>query len=135
MIARDKFIDVVRRCVGTPVVHMGRKPGRALDCVGLPWAACNALGMGLPETRTYDSMPSAADLADGLARYCDMVPQDGHLWQVYVGREARHIVVPVGVNGCGQTLVVHAWGVGKRVCETVHTKRKIAAQWRIRGVC
>ena len=135
MISRDDFKAEVLRAVGTPVVHMGRIPGMALDCVGLPWAACNALGLALPATNTYDGFPSEDALTDGLRSYCDEVsdPEDAHLWQVYVGRHARHIVVPISDNQCGQPLVVHAWGHGKKVCRTIYD-RVVAKRWRIRGV-
>ena len=134
MIARDDFLAAVRKCIGTPVVHMGRLPGMAIDCVGLPWAACNSLGMRLEPTADYNSNPSADDLSDGLRSYCDEVDDGEHLWQVYVGRQARHIVVPSRLNECGQQLVIHAWGHGRRcVCETVWEKA-IAKRWRIRGI-
>jgi hypothetical protein len=134
MIAREVFVDAVRRCIGTPVVHLGRKIGKALDCVGLPWAACNALGMGLPATATYDALPSEGELADGLASYCDEVPEGGHLWQVFAGSQARHIVIPSGVNDCGQQLVIHAWGNGRRVVVETVFARVVAKRWNIRGV-
>jgi len=134
MINRDEFIVAVRSCIGTPVVHMGRTPGKAIDCVGLPWAACNNLGMGLDPTPTYNALPSADDMAKGLAAYCDEVADGGHLWQVFVGSQARHIVIPSGFNECGQQLVIHAWGHGRRqVCQTVFDRR-IDRRWNIRGV-
>ena len=133
MIARAEFIRAVRSCIGTEVIHMGRKPGKALDCVGLPWAACNSLGMGLPATMVNNAMPSEADLTAGMSKYCAQVDDGGHLLQVYIGREARHIVVPVGFNECGQVLVVHAWGYGRKVCEAVFDK-PVLHRWNIRGI-
>lgn len=134
MIDRADFLAAVRNCLGTPVVHLGRTPGKALDCVGLPWAACNALGMALPMTQDYGGVPSADDLAEGIASYCDEVENGGHLWQVFVGQQARHIVIPSRLNECGQQLVIHAWGAGRRrVCETVYNRR-VARRWHIRGV-
>jgi hypothetical protein len=130
----ESFIESVKDCIGTPVVHMGRLSHKALDCVGLPWAACNALGMELPATGAYNAMPSGNDLSRGLMSYCDPVDVGGHIWQVYVGQKPRHCVVPVGLNGCGEPVVVHAWGMGRRVCETIYSRRRIFARWRIRGV-
>lgn len=91
------------------------------------------LGMTLPPTEPNNAVPSEDDLTRGMAQYCDEVTAGGHLWQVYVGREARHIVVPVGLNECGQMRIVHAWGYGKKVLETVFEKA-IARRWNIRGV-
>ena len=134
MIDRAAFVDAVRQCLGTPVVHLGRTPGKALDCVGLPWAACNMIGLNLPPTPIYDALPSADDMASGLSIYCDEVQDGGHLWQVFVGSQARHIVIPSGFNECGQSLVIHAWGDGRRkVCQTVYG-RPVARRWSIRGV-
>lgn len=135
MIARQDFIDAVRSCVGTPAVHMGRHPGKALDCVGLPWAACWMCGLELSNTRTYDSTPSEADLTAGLSQFCDreMDPARAHIWQVLYGRQARHVVVPVGVNECGQPLVVHVLPKMREVRETVW-QGIIYCGWRIRGV-
>jgi hypothetical protein len=134
MIARADFMASVRQCIGTPVVHMGRTIGKAIDCVGLPWAACNALGMCLPATANYDALPSEHDLSDGLAAYCDEVADGGHLWQVFVGSQARHIVIPSGVNQCGQQLVIHAWGNGRRVVVETVFSRTVAKRWNIRGI-
>lgn len=135
MIERQDFIDAVRSFVGTPAVHLGRNPGSALDCVGVPWAACWKCGLELDRTPTYDSTPSETDLRMGLSQFCDVVewPGEAHIWQVYYGRQARHVVVPVGVNECGQTLVVHVMPKMRQVRETVFDGI-IAAMWRIRGV-
>lgn len=133
MIRREDFIAAVKECIGTPVVHMGRVPGKALDCVGLPLVACQSLGLELPPTDAYNATPSGDDLTRGLSGYCDPVDDGGHLWQVFVGSQARHVVVPVGVNECGQPIIVHAWGYGRRVRQTIHT-RAIVARWQIRGV-
>lgn len=135
MIARTQFLAAVRSCIGTPVCHQGRAIGKGLDCVGVPWAAATACGLELPATRGYGVLPGESELADGLAAYCDRVVDlaDAHVWQVRVGRQARHVVVPVGVNGCGQPLVVHAWGRNRRVIECVQVE-PIVTCWRIRGI-
>lgn len=126
-------MEAVEACIGTPVVHYGRKPGAALDCVGLPWAACVACGMDMPATASYGARPSEDELTAGLSQFCDEVDGDGHLWQVMHGRQARHVVVPVGVNDCGQPLVIHAWAKG-RVVRRVVWESGAVRHWRIRGV-
>lgn len=135
MIERERFVAAVRSCIFTPVAHMGRTIGRGLDCVGVPYAAAREVGVDLQPTRSYGLLPSESDLADGLAAYCDRVadPADAHIWQVRSGRQARHVVVPVGLNGCGQPLVVHAWGRNRKVVEAVWVE-PVAAYWRIRGI-
>ena len=135
MIQRAEFVSAVRRCIFTPVCHMGRTIGRGLDCVGVPYAAAVACGLDLTPTRAYGVLPSESDLVDGLSSYCDKVTDiaDAHIWQVRVGRQARHVVVPVGLNGCGQPLIVHAWGRNRMVVETVQVE-PIVHLWRIRGI-
>lgn len=124
--------------VGTPVIHGGRVPGKALDCVGVPWSACVQAGLVLADTPVYRALPTEEELAEGLRLFCDEVEPTrsddrGHIWQVMLGREARHVVVPVGVHADGQPLIVHARGQGKRVCKMVLDKGVVRA-WNIRGV-
>jgi cell wall-associated NlpC family hydrolase len=135
VIPRAQFLDAVLACIGTPVAHMGRVPGGGLDCVGLLWAACRACGLDLPPTQSYGVLPSESQLTAGLLAYCDRCDDlaAAHAWQVMAGRQARHIVVPVGVNGYGQAEVVHAWGKHSKVRRAVLTDH-VAAGWRIRGV-
>jgi hypothetical protein len=125
LIAREQFLAAVRSCIGTPVGHRGRTIGKALDCVGVPWAACVACGMEMVETPAYRR----------LAIFCDEVadPAAAHLLQVYVREVPRHVVVPVGVSECGQMIVVHAWHKNRIVQDAILADR-VAAHWRIRGV-
>jgi hypothetical protein len=114
---------------------MGRTPGKALDCGGLPWAAANLCGLGLTPTPSYCKLPSGEALTMILGLFC--VPcadlTDAHLLQVYFGKEPRHVVVPVGFNECGQQLVIHAFGKAAKVRQTILTDR-VHAGWRVRGV-
>lgn len=135
MIAREQFLAAVRSCIGTPVGHNGRTIGGALDCVGVPWAACVACGMAMEPTPQYRRrLPSADELAAGLSVYCDRVGDlaRAHLLQVFAGREARHVVVPVRTEG-DRLYVVHAWGKGGVVQETA-LRDRVAQGWRVRGV-
>jgi len=127
------FIAAVLSCVGTPIAHLGRQPGRALDCVGLPWAACVLCGMEMAPTISYGYTPSADDLERGLSQFCDPVEAGGHIWQVPFGRQMRHVVVPVGANSCGQPIVVHAWAKGRCVRRVVWPDSTFR-RWAIRGV-
>lgn len=135
MVPRSQFVAAVRSCIFTRVVHQGRTIGRGLDCVGVLYAAAVACGVEMPKPRDYGRLPSESDLVDGLSSCCDRVsdPDDANVWQVRSGRQARHVVLPVGVNGCGQPLVVHAWGRNRTVVETVWVE-PVVAYWRLRGV-
>lgn len=135
MIPRADFIAAVRSCIGTRVGHHGRAIGKALDCGGVPWAAAKACGLDLAETPRYARRPSGADLTNVLAKFCDRVEDEeaAHVFQVMFEGEPRHVAVPVGVNGAGQTIVVVALVRNRRVVETV-LAAPVAARWRIRGI-
>jgi hypothetical protein len=140
MIPRDQFVAAVRSCIGTPFVHQGRAIGTGLDWVGVPWAAAVACGLELAPTRTYGLPMLESDLAAALQGFADRVDEAAaaHVWQVRIGGVARHLAVPVGVNGCGQSVVVAAGPYAKHkrpghVVESVLVD-PIAACWRIRGI-
>lgn len=135
MIPHAKFLAAVESCIGTPVKHMGRIPGKALDCVGLVWAAVRLCGVSLPPTRSYRRLPSAGELYAGLSEHCDVVsdPSKAHLLQVMAGGEARHVVVPVGFNETGHRVVVHAYGK-HAVVQKAMLVEPVIWSWRIRGV-
>lgn len=135
MIPRAQFLEAVRSCIGTQVGHRGRTIGGALDCVGVPWAACKACGLELPESGAYGILPTGDQLTSGLLAYCERVwsPDRAHIYQVYAGRQARHVVIPVGYDETGQELVVHAWGKNRIVQQAVLAD-PVAAYWRIRGI-
>ena len=130
MIPRADFIAAVRTCVGTPTGHMGRTIGRSLDCCGVVWAALDAIGLATKPTITYRALPCADVTERGLLEFADRTEtiEDAHLWQVAIGKQARHIVVPVGDG-----LVVHACAKRREVvCE--RWVRPILGLWRLRGV-
>lgn len=135
MIPRADYIAAVLSCVGTPTVHMGRKIGKALDCVGVPWASCVALGMDMAAIPDYGAIPRQEALVEGLSMFCDRVDaaKPAHIWQVHYGRRARHVVVPVGVNESGQPIVVDAREMYRQV-RRVLWEGPVFGHWRIRGV-
>lgn len=135
MISHLAFQQAALSCIGTPVVHMGRQPGAALDCVGLVWAACRMAGLELAETPTYSAQVDEATLTEGLELFCDRETDHAraHVLQVMHGNQARHVVVTIGANECGQPLIVHAWAKGRVVRRTILDMRVVAG-WRIRGV-
>ena len=134
---RAAFIRLVESYIGTPIAHRGRLPHVGLDCVGVPIAACRALGMEIAEPPVYGKLPDADTLRYGLGLYCSEMPPDvrvpGDLLQVYAGKQARHVVVYTGRNKHGQDLVVHAWGKNSIVQRAILDERVVAC-WVIRGI-
>lgn len=135
MISREDYILAVRMCIGTPVQHGGRKIGKCLDCVGVMWAACDLCGLLLEPHPRYGPLPSGDELSGGLSLFADRVEriEDAHALQVFVGRQPRHLVVPVGLDASGRIEIVHAWGKMSLVQLTTLTS-PVAAAWRLRGV-
>ena len=138
MIARERFVEEVRRLVGAKVVHRGRSRAFGVDCVGVPIAALARCGLCLPDDQTYGLLPEADQLAAGLARYCDPVGVDqlraGDVLQVMAGEQARHVAVAVEDRDADRVRVVHAMGKFSSVREVWLTLGRVRAIWRIREV-
>lgn len=121
MITPQQFVAAVRSLLGAPVVHRGRSRAAGLDCVGVPIAAARACGEMVAEPTPYGRLPSGEEMHAGLASYCVRIPleerEPGDLLMVMYGRQARHCVVLVGANECGQEIVVHALGSRGKVSE------------------
>lgn len=134
MISREDFITAALMCVGTPVVHMGRVAGQGLDCAGLVWAACELCGIPMAKTLSYGPLPNGSTLTAGLEAFADRCDSlsGSHVLQVFVGREPRHVVIPIAFDG-GRIEIVHAWGKHAKVCRSFLTDR-VHAGWRLRGV-
>ncbi len=134
MITRAQYIVAVLSCVGTPVGHLGRIPGKVLDCVGLPWCSVVQCGLQLEETPKYSRIPTGDEMESGLLLYADKVSclENAHMLQVFVGKQPRHVVVPIGRNE-GHLLIVHAWRPN-RVVSLVPFSGVVHQMWKFRGV-
>ena len=80
----DAIVSAARALIGTPFVHQGRIPGRALDCAGLVVAVAQAVGVEYIDQTGYSCNPSgglleaALDGQPGIERVptSDRVPGD-----------------------------------------------------------
>ena len=136
---RDRFVATVRSYVRTPFAHGGRKPGVALDCVGVPIAALRACGIDVLEPEPYGRVPSGVQLLAGLAGYCgEMGPSEpravGDIVALLLGREARHVGVLVGETASGEPAIVHAMArIGVVSLDALRAHR-VHSWWRVRGM-
>lgn len=138
MNARGKSMwDAAAAMVGSPVRHRARKPGKAIDCVGVIICAAKAIGIDLPEPPRYGRDPDQSIVLEQL-RACaaTVVPSeilagdlvvfsDGH------GRP-RHFAVTDG-----QGRIVHADGkVGRVLVQRIDTAMRstLHSVWRLRGL-
>ena len=130
----DTFLAVVRACVGTPVRHRGRVPGRGLDCVGVPIVALAACGVMVPEPPPYGSVPSPSELRAGLLRIGAQVPiperRPGDVLVMFWRGEPAHVGVLVEDD-----LVVHARArTGVVAMERLGRGHRLAECWRLTEV-
>lgn len=58
--------DVVQEYVGTPYVHLGRKPGKALDCIGVVICGLREMGLEPEDWPNYGELPRESDLVSRL---------------------------------------------------------------------
>jgi hypothetical protein len=130
MATHAQFITECIALIGTPVVHMGRLPGLALDCVGVPWCAARACGIPLPETLSYDAWPDEETLTAELSRYCTPAGEGEtpHILQVLHGKHARHVVVPIGGGNVVQARPKSA------LVEVSPFVGLVRQAWRVRGI-
>lgn len=64
----QSVIHLARECLGTPFVHQGRIPGKALDCAGVLVYIFNGLGLPYSDEIGYPRRPYKGQLEAGLAR-------------------------------------------------------------------
>lgn len=70
-----EFIAAARAQVGVPFVHQGRKPGVALDCIGLVVHAATACGHPPEDFTRYGRQPNPRVLLDYIGRSWDRKPE------------------------------------------------------------
>ena len=130
----EDYVAAALSCVDTPVVYMGRNPGKGLDCAGVAWASSNIAGNTLPPTRSYSQQPTADELYAVLSEHCDPLEFGDldrcHVLQVYVGDAPRHVVVPVG---SGRVVEAVGWDARRKV-RVVPLVWRPYGFWRFRGV-
>jgi hypothetical protein len=125
----DEIVAAARRCVGTRTRPQGRRPGLALDCVGVALAAAEGVGVRTIFTADYAlGADNGARLERELeAAGCRRVPEgvQGDLAQLRV-RGTDHLAVLTKKGA------VHAhFGVGRVVEAPLPRDWTIAACWRL----
>lgn len=126
MMAADEIIAAARAELGTPFVHQGRLPGKALDCAGLAvvvashWHAVN-------EPRAYGRSPhlgllqqwvEAQDFLEPASK-----PEAGHLMLMRFSKEPQHLAI------CAGETIIHSYSIVGKVVE-----HRFSDVWRARVV-
>ena len=134
---RDDIITAARDCLGTPFVHQGRIPGRALDCAGLIVAVAQSIGVEYVDQTGYSRSPSGGLLEaalDGQPGIMRIAPADRAAGDVLLMRfsgDPQHLAILAG------TTIIHAWEAPGLVCEHDLTDlwgRRIVRVYRFRGL-
>lgn len=115
-----QVVAAARGMLDTPWMHQGRRPGQALDCVGLVISTAQALGL----------VPSGWDVADyprlpdgSLAGHCAQHMRPVHAIELgavlvlAIERDPQHLGI-VGDYRHGGWSLIHASSAAGRVVET-----------------
>lgn len=127
-----EIVKAARACVGTRTRVQGRRPGLALDCIGVVAVAAEAAGLTLDIAADYElRADNCARLRRGLlASGCRPVggaaAAPGDIAEVEVARGQRHLAVM-----CGDTAVHAHFGVGRVVEAQLPANWAVISYWRI----
>lgn len=134
---RDDIITAARDCLGTPFVHQGRIPGRALDCAGLVVAVAQAWWRGIrrPDRLQPQSIRWAArNCARRSTRRHRIAPSDvappAMCLLMRFSGDPQHLAILAGGT------IIHAWEAPGLVCEHDLTDlwvRRIVRVYRFQG--
>lgn len=118
---REAVVFSARKCLGTPFIHQGRKPGIGLDCAGLLLQVAKELGLPQQDyaRRDYSRFPLLGKhLFDFVAGQTTQVASDkmqkGCILMFWIARPdlPQHLGI---YTSHGR--MIHAWSDAKRVTE------------------
>jgi cell wall-associated NlpC family hydrolase len=124
----DAIVSAARSFLGTPFRHLGRAPGKALDCAGLAVSVAGAFGLSVDDRDAYGRTPANGlletmlDAQPGLVRVTRQ-PQAGDLLLMRFKGDPQHIAI------CGGDTIIHAWMTVGKVAE-----HRFTDQWKSRVV-
>lgn len=133
----DAIVSAARGLIGTPFVHQGRIPGRALDCAGLVVAVAQSLGVQYIDQTGYSRNPSgglletALDDQPGIERVPTSERAPGDILLMRFSGDPQHLAILAGDT------IIHAWEAPGIVCEHDLTDlwvRRIVRVYRFRGL-
>ncbi|MCP3980759.1 MAG: hypothetical protein GY716_15765 [bacterium] len=132
--------------VGTPFSHQGRRPGKAIDCVGVFVCAARAEGYDIDDCTVYGRNPNPRQLLDYVSRNSVQIPLEeaveGDSLLFWYARRMRRtgeeLPRHLGVLSWkdGRPAMVHAWeDVGRVEHSTLddpYWEGKILSAWRLK---
>lgn len=129
----DEIIAAARIEIGTPFVHQGRIPGKALDCAGLAVAVAGHW-YTVAEPRAYGRSPHLGLLQWWIETQDFVEPgpvEAGAILLMRFGAEPQHLAV------CAGDTIIHSYGnVGKVVEHNFSPvwRARVVKSYRFRGM-
>jgi len=125
---QDAIIAAARAYLGTPFRHLGRVPGRALDCAGLAVAVARTLGLAVDDRDAYARTPANGLLeamldAQPCLKRVFRAPLAGDLLLMRFHGDPQHLAI------CTGETIIHAWQTVGKVAE-----HRFTDSWRARVV-
>ena len=110
------IIAAARACLGTPFRHLGRAPGKALDCAGLAVAVARTLCLAVDDRDAYARTPANGLLeamldAQPCLKRVFRAPQAGDLLLMRFTGDPQHLAI------CAGETIIHAWQTVGKVVE------------------
>ena len=124
----NEVINAARACLGTPFKHLGRTPGKALDCAGLAVSVAHSLGLEVDDRDAYGRTPAGGlletmlDVQPCLKRVF-RAPQAGDLLLMRFKSDPQHLAI------CAGNTLIHAWQTVGKVAE-----HRFSEEWQARVV-
>lgn len=124
----EAIIAAARSCLGTPFRHLGRVPGKALDCAGLAKASAEGAGYTVVDMEAYGRTPANGLLeamldAQPCLRRAFRSPMAGDLLLMRFKGDPQHLAL------CAGETIIHAWMTVGKVAE-----HRFTDQWKARVV-
>lgn len=112
----NAIIAAARAYLGTPFRHLGRVPGKALDCAGLAKASAEGAGYVVIDMDVYARTPANGLLeamldAQPCLRRVFRAPQAGDLLLLRFTGDPQHLAI------CAGETIIHAWQTVGNVVE------------------
>jgi cell wall-associated NlpC family hydrolase len=130
----DEIIAAARAELGTPFVHQGRLPGKALDCIGLAIVVARTWHT-VEDTAAYGRSPLNGLLQAGfdahplLERIAQ--PEPGCILLMRFGKNPQHVAI------CAGETVIHSYGTVGKVVEHRFSdvwRARVVRSYRLRGI-
>lgn len=129
------IVAAARAQIGTPFVHQGRIPGKALDCAGLLVTVAAAIGAEYVDVAGYSRIPTGVlagvmESQPCLVRIKVAEATAGDVLVMRFAKEPQHLAVLAGGT------IIHSHAAVRMCCEHAFDdtwRRRVVTAWRFIG--